>query len=136
MSSADRAARIPARGVVRGHVVAAVGILRDRLDEPWTLSARVPRHRASPLRKAGAQPVQDPHPHDRGPKGTCQGAVISNGNLYCPATPRSLLTLGPLARDATPAQAAARDAQAAEAARYKLGRVALGLAESEAVVTT
>ncbi|HTU31493.1 MAG TPA: AraC family transcriptional regulator [Solirubrobacteraceae bacterium] len=25
------------RGVVRGHVVAAVGILRDRLAEPWTL---------------------------------------------------------------------------------------------------
>lgn len=39
MSSADRDGRIPARGVVRGHVVVAVGILRDRLDEPWTLSA-------------------------------------------------------------------------------------------------
>ena len=25
------------RGVVRGHVVAAVSILRDRLAEPWTL---------------------------------------------------------------------------------------------------
>jgi hypothetical protein len=23
-------------------------------------------------------------PHDRGPKGTHHGAVIANGNLYCP----------------------------------------------------
>lgn len=87
MSSADRAARIPARGVVRGHVVAAVGILRDRLDEPWTLSARVPRHRASPLRKAGAQPVQDPHPHDRGPKGTCQVPSSATGTSTAPRRP-------------------------------------------------
>ena len=28
-----------ARGVVRGHVVAAVGVLRCRLAEPWTLDA-------------------------------------------------------------------------------------------------
>lgn len=39
MSSAERAARIPTRGIVRGHVVAAVGVLQDRLDEQWTLSA-------------------------------------------------------------------------------------------------
>lgn len=26
------------RGVIRGHVVAAVGVLRSRLAEPWTLS--------------------------------------------------------------------------------------------------
>jgi hypothetical protein len=39
---------------------------------------------AIPLRAAGAQLVQDLHPHDRGPKGTHHGAVISNGNLYCP----------------------------------------------------
>ena len=55
---------------------------------------------------AGAQLVQDLHPHDRGPKGTHHGAVIANGNLYCPQTPRPLLELGPLARDATPEQAA------------------------------
>jgi hypothetical protein len=74
-------------------------------------------------RSAGAALVQDLHPHDRGPKGTRQGAVIANGNLYCPATPHTLLELGPLARAATPEQAAAHDARTAEAARYKLGRL-------------
>ena len=38
-------------------------------------------------------------------------------------TPRTLLELGPLARDATPGQAAAHDTQTAETARYKLGRI-------------
>ena len=51
------------------------------------------------------------------------GAIVSNGNLYCPATPRTLLELGPLARASTPEQAAAHDAKTAEAARYKLGRL-------------
>ena len=78
---------------------------------------------ALPLRQAGAQLVQDLHPHDRGPKGTHHGAIISNGNLYCPVTPRSLLELGPLARGTTPEQAAAHDAKTAETARYKLGRI-------------
>jgi hypothetical protein len=63
------------------------------------------------------------HPHDRGTKGTHAGAVIANGNLYCPAAPRALLGTGPLARTATPAQAAQHDAKTAEAARYKLGRI-------------
>jgi hypothetical protein len=78
---------------------------------------------ALPLRQAGAQLIQDLHPHDRGPKGTHHGAVIANGNLYCPATPRSLLELGPLARDATGEQAAAHDAKTTETARSKLGRL-------------
>ncbi len=39
---------------------------------------------AIPLRLAGAQLIQDLHPHDRGPKGTHDGAIIANGNLYCP----------------------------------------------------
>jgi hypothetical protein len=78
---------------------------------------------AIPLRAAGAQLVQDLHPHDRGPKGTHDGAIISNGNLYCPATPRSLLELGPLARTATRDQAAGHDRQTAELARHKLGRL-------------
>ena len=38
-------------------------------------------------------------------------------------TPRTLLELGPLARDATPEQAAEHDTQTAETARYKLGRI-------------
>jgi hypothetical protein len=78
---------------------------------------------ALPLRAAGAQLVQDLHPHDRGPKGTHQGAIISNGNLYCPQTPRPLLELGPLARTATREQAADHDRKTAELARYKLGRL-------------
>jgi hypothetical protein len=76
-----------------------------------------------PLRAAGAQLIQDLHPDDRGPHGTHAGAVISNGNLYCPATPRPLPGLGPLARDATPGQTAAHDQQTAETARCKLGKI-------------
>jgi hypothetical protein len=86
-------------------------------------SHRIPQHWASPLRQAGAALVQDLHPHDRGPRGTHAGAVIANGNLYCPAAPRALLELGPLARAATREQAAAHDVKTAEAARYKLGRL-------------
>jgi len=78
---------------------------------------------AIPLRAAGAQLVQDLHPHDRGPKGTHDGAVISNGNLYCPATPRALLEPGPLARTATREQAADHDRSTAELARCKPGRL-------------
>ena len=78
---------------------------------------------AIPLRTAGAQLVQDLHPHDRGPKGTHHGAVIANGNLYCPKTPRPLLELGPLARTATKEQAADWERNTAELARYKLGRL-------------
>jgi hypothetical protein len=67
--------------------------------------------------------VQDLHPHDRGPKGTHDGAIISNGCLYCPQTPRTLLELGPLARTATREQAADWENRTAELARYKLGRI-------------
>jgi hypothetical protein len=78
---------------------------------------------AIPLRQAGAALVQDLHPHDRGPKGTHAGAIIANGNLYCPQAPRPLLELGPLARTATKEQAADHDRKTAELARYKLGRI-------------
>ena len=78
---------------------------------------------ALPLRAAGAQLVQDLHPHDRGPKATHHGAIIANGNLYCPCTPRTLLELGPLARTATREQATDHDRQTTELARYKLGRL-------------
>jgi len=78
---------------------------------------------AIPLRQAGAQLVQDLHPSDRGPRGTHEGAIIANGNLYCPVTPHPLLELGPLARDATPEETAAHDTRSAELARYKLGRI-------------
>jgi hypothetical protein len=81
---------------------------------------------AVPLRQSGAQLVQDLHPLDRGPRGTHHGAIIANGNPYCPATPRTLLELGPLARDAAPDQVAAHDQQTAETARYKLGKITTG----------
>jgi hypothetical protein len=55
--------------------------------------------------------------------GTHDGAIIANGNLYCPKTPRPLLELGPLARTATSQQAADWEHQTAELARHKLGRI-------------
>ena len=103
---------MPAAGIPLGDILADSGYAH-RDAGAW----------AVPLRQSGAQLVQDLHPSDRGPRGTHHGAIIANGNLYCPATPRTLLELGPLARDATPDQAAAHDQQTAETARYKLGRI-------------
>jgi hypothetical protein len=103
---------MPQDGIPLGDVLADSGY-----------SHRVPGNWAVPLRLAGAALVQDLHPHDRGPRGTHEGAVIANGNLYCPAAPRALLELGPLSRAAAPAQAAQHDARTAEAASYKLGRL-------------
>jgi hypothetical protein len=103
---------MPGDGIPLGDVLADSGY-----------SHRVPGNWASPLRAAGAALIQDLHPHDRGPKGTSQGAIIANGSLYCPCTPRTLLESGPLARGATPEQAARHDAKTIEAARCKLGRL-------------
>ena len=103
---------MPATGIRLGDILADSGYAHRGADA-WAL----------PLRAAGASLVQDLHPHDRGPKGTHDGAIIANGNLYCPATPRSLPELGPLTRNATREQAAAHDAKTAELARYKLGRL-------------
>ena len=103
---------MPAAGIPLGDVLADSGYAH-----------RDPGAWAIPLRNAGAALVQDLHPHDRGPKGTHEGAVISNGNLYCPGTPRPLLELGPLARAATREDTAVHDAKTAELARHKLGRL-------------
>jgi hypothetical protein len=103
---------LPAAGIPLGDVLADSGYAHRDADA-WAL----------PLRRAGARLVQDLHPHDRGPKGTHHGAIISNGSLYCPCAPRPLLELGPLARSATKEQTAAHDAGTAELARYKLGRI-------------
>jgi hypothetical protein len=84
---------------------------------------RVAEHWALPVRHLGARLIQDPHPNDRGPQGTHMGAICSNGNLYCPATPKALLELAPLARGASDAQTAAHDQQAAELARHKLSPI-------------
>lgn len=80
-------------------------------------------HFALPLRRAGASLVMDLHPHDRGPRGTFGGAIVHNGNLYCPATPPALLALGPLARGASDGARDAHDTLSAELARYKLGPI-------------
>jgi hypothetical protein len=103
---------MPAHGIPLGDILDDSGY-SHRDAEAW----------ATPLRAAGAQLVQDLHPHDRGPKGTHHGAIIANGNLYCPQTPRPLLELGPLARTATKEQAADHDRQTSELARHKLGRL-------------
>jgi hypothetical protein len=104
--------RMPANGIPLGDILSDSGYAH-RDAAAWAI----------PLRLAGAQLIQDLHPSDRGPRGTHDGAVIANGNLYCPATPRPLLDLGPLARGTTPGQAAAHDQQSAELARHKLGRL-------------
>jgi hypothetical protein len=104
--------QMPEDGIPPGDILADSGYAHRDADA-WAL----------PLRAAGAQLVQDLHPSDRGPKGTHHGAIISNGNLYCPCTPRPLPELGPLARDATPEETAAHDAKTAELGRHKLGRI-------------
>jgi hypothetical protein len=104
--------RMPEDGISLGDILADSGYAHRDADA-WAL----------PLRQAGAQLVQDLHPHDRGPQGTTHGAIIANGNLYCPATPRPLLHLGPLAPAATPGDTAAHDIRTAELARHKLGRL-------------
>src|SRR5207245_2893764 len=103
---------MPADGIPLGDVLADSGCAH-RDAAAWAI----------PLRLAGAQLVQDLHPSDRGPRGTHDGAIIANGSLYCPATPKPLLQLGPLPPGATREQATAHDTRAAELAKHKLGRI-------------
>jgi hypothetical protein len=84
---------------------------------------RVAEHWALPIRALGAQLIQDLHPNDRGTQGTHMGAICHNGNLYCPATPTTLLELSPLPRGATIEQTQAHDQLCAERARYKLSPI-------------
>jgi hypothetical protein len=84
--------RMPRHGIPLGDILDDSGYAH-RDAEAWAI----------PLRAAGAQLIQDLHPHDRGPRGTHHGAIIANGNLYCPQTPRLLLELGPLPPGAAPA---------------------------------
>jgi hypothetical protein len=83
--------RMPAAGIPLGDILADSGYAHRDADA-WAL----------PLRAAGAQLIQDLHPHDRGPKGTHDGAIIANGNLYCPKTPGRCWNSGRLR--ATPPQ--------------------------------
>jgi hypothetical protein len=101
---------MPADGIEIGDIIADSGY-----------SHRQPGTWAQPLRAAGASLVQDLHPQDRGPHGTHHGAIICNGNLYCPATPRPLLELVPQPPGTSSADTASHDQQTAELARYKLG---------------
>lgn len=105
-------ADLAASGVVLGDVLADSGYAH-----------RVAEHWALPLRAAGAKLVTDLHPADRGPRGTFGGAICSNGNLYCPATPPALLGLVPLSRDARAEEAVDHDQRTAELAHYKLARI-------------
>ena len=84
---------------------------------------RVPTTWALPLRALGIDLIQDLHPNDRGPHGTHQGATCCNGNLYCPATPKKLLELSPLAPSANSEQTTVHDQQSAELAKYKLSAI-------------
>lgn len=104
--------RMHGAGITIGDVLADSGYAH-RSATAWAL----------PLRRVGARLITDLHPHDRGPQGTHGGAIIANGNLFCPATPPALLQLGPLARKATAKDTAAHDLQTAEVVRYKLGRI-------------
>ncbi len=103
---------MPEDGIPLGDILADSGYAHRDADA-WAL----------PLRRAGAQLIQDLHPHDRGPQGTHAGAIVTNGNLYCPATPGTLLHLGPPGPAATADQVTVHDTQAAELARHKLGRL-------------
>ena len=105
--------RMAAAGIEIGDVLADSGYAH-RVAETWAL----------PVRRLGARLIQDLHPHDRGPKGTHMGAILANGALYCPATPSSLLELGPLHRGATEAETAAHDQKAAELRRHRLAPIA------------
>jgi hypothetical protein len=117
-SSHDPAAALAA---VLADMATAAGVPLGDILADSGYSHRVPQTWAEPLRAAGAQLVQDLHPSDRGPQGTHQGAIIANGNLYCPQTPKPLLELVPLPPGAKPADVTAHDHKTAELARYKLG---------------
>ena len=86
------------------------------------LRLRPPRRRSlghpAPARWRPAGP--GPAPARPRPRGTHQGAVIANGSLYCPQTPRTLLELAPLPPAATAGQTAVHDQQTAELARCEL----------------
>ena len=104
---------MPAAGIPLGDILADSGYAHRRPPAPGRCRSGC----------AGAQLVQDLHPHDRGPRGTHHGAIIANGNLYCPATPKTLLQLGPLPPGANITETDVHDQQTAELARHKLGRL-------------
>jgi hypothetical protein len=115
---------LPAAGIPPGDILADSGYAH-RDAQAWAI----------PLRAAGAQLVQDLHPHDRGPRGTHQGAIIANGNLYCPQTPPALPELGPLPPGAPAGQAAIHDQQTAELAIWRTASSAVTPATTPTATT-
>jgi hypothetical protein len=104
--------RMKASGITITDVLADSGYAY-RVPETWSL----------PIRQLGAELIQDLHPNDRGPNSTHMGAICANGRLYCPATPTTLLDIGPLPRAATSEQTTTHDQRTAELARYKLSAI-------------
>jgi hypothetical protein len=80
---------MPGDGIPLGDVLADSGYARRDADA-WAL----------PLRAAGAQLVQDLHPHDRGPKGTYQAPSSATGT--CTARPRPARCWSPGRSPGTP----------------------------------
>ncbi|MGH2949471.1 MAG: hypothetical protein ACRDPC_24990 [Solirubrobacteraceae bacterium] len=101
-----------AAGVELGDVLADSGY-SYRVAQDWAL----------PVRRLGASLVQDLHPGDQGMQGTHEGAIRFNGRLYCPATPKALFELRPLARGADAEQTEAHDRLCQELSSYKLSSI-------------
>jgi hypothetical protein len=105
-------ARMADSGIEIGDLLADSGY-SYRVAEDWAL----------PLRRIGVRLVHHLHPNDLGTQGTHEGAIRSNGNLYCPATPKPLLELRPLARGANAEQTETHDRLCQELSRYKLSPI-------------
>ena len=105
-------ARMPGDGIPLGDILADSGYAH-RDAGAWALPLRAPAPNSS---RTCTRTTAAPREHHA-------GAIIANGNLYCPATPGPLLHLGPLAPGATADQVTAHDQQTAELARHKLGRL-------------
>jgi hypothetical protein len=104
--------RMAAGGIEIGDLLADSGY-SYRVAEDWAL----------PLRRLGVRLVHDLHPNDQGMQGTHEGAIRSGGNLYCPATPKALLELRPLARGANAKQTEAHDRLCQELSSHKLSPI-------------
>ena len=77
------------------------------------------------VRALGFAPVADLHPKDRGLRGTHEGALVIEGELYCPSTPKELWDIPPLGRGASSAGVANHDRLIALREKYRLGIAAV-----------
>ena len=108
---ADVLTSMPAGGIALGDIIADSGY-SHRSPAPGRSRCALP---APASCRTCTQTTADP-------SGTHDGAVIANGNLYCPATPQATAAAGARCHPApAPAATAAHDQQTAELARYKLG---------------